>query len=106
MLAGVAAGVYGFDLDALTPVAARIGPKVSEVHTPLTEIPVSAARRSSSTAPSRSRPSRTRPSARREFERDPSRQDVARAAGSAAYAAPTEVSEPESVASAVPSYPL
>jgi hypothetical protein len=41
MLAGVAAGVYGFDLDALTPVAERIGPKVSEVHTPLTEMPVS-----------------------------------------------------------------
>jgi predicted TIM-barrel fold metal-dependent hydrolase len=41
MLAGVAARVYGFDLDALTPVAARIGPSVREVHTPLTERPVS-----------------------------------------------------------------
>jgi predicted TIM-barrel fold metal-dependent hydrolase len=41
MLGGVAAGVYGFDLDALTPVAARIGPKVADVHTPLTERPVS-----------------------------------------------------------------
>jgi predicted TIM-barrel fold metal-dependent hydrolase len=35
MLAGVAAGVYGFDLDALTPVARRIGPLLSDVHTPL-----------------------------------------------------------------------
>jgi predicted TIM-barrel fold metal-dependent hydrolase len=41
MLAGVAAGVYGFDLDALTPVAARVGPKVADVHTPLDELPVS-----------------------------------------------------------------
>ena len=40
MLAGVAAGVYDFDLDALTPVAARVGPKVADVHTPLTELPV------------------------------------------------------------------
>jgi predicted TIM-barrel fold metal-dependent hydrolase len=41
MLAGVAAGVYGFDLEALTPVAGRIGPLVSEVHTPLDVMPES-----------------------------------------------------------------
>jgi predicted TIM-barrel fold metal-dependent hydrolase len=35
MLAGVAAEVYGFPLDALTPVAARIGPRVADVHRPL-----------------------------------------------------------------------
>jgi len=40
MLAGVAAGVYHFDLPALTPIAARVGPAVSEVHTPLDELPV------------------------------------------------------------------
>ncbi len=39
MLAGTAADVYGFDLDALTPVAARVGPRVDVVHTPLTEVP-------------------------------------------------------------------
>ena len=39
MLAGNAAEIYGFDLDALTPVAARIGPPVAEVHTPLDTLP-------------------------------------------------------------------
>ncbi len=37
MLAGVAADVYGFDVDALTPTAQRIGPPVSEVHKRLLE---------------------------------------------------------------------
>lgn len=41
MLAGTAASVYGFDVEALTPIAARIGPLVSEVHTPLTGPPPS-----------------------------------------------------------------
>jgi hypothetical protein len=41
MLAGVAAQVYGFDLAALTPVARRIGPVVSEVHTALDVVPQS-----------------------------------------------------------------
>jgi predicted TIM-barrel fold metal-dependent hydrolase len=36
MLAGNIAGLYGFDLDALVPVAKRIGPKVADVHTPVT----------------------------------------------------------------------
>ena len=39
MLAGIAAGVYGFDLDALTAVAQRVGPRVDDVRTPLTEVP-------------------------------------------------------------------
>jgi predicted TIM-barrel fold metal-dependent hydrolase len=34
-----AAEVYGFDLDALAPVAARVGPTVAEVAVPLDEIP-------------------------------------------------------------------
>jgi predicted TIM-barrel fold metal-dependent hydrolase len=34
-----AASVYGFDLAALAPVAARIGPTVAEVHTPLDAYP-------------------------------------------------------------------
>jgi predicted TIM-barrel fold metal-dependent hydrolase len=34
-----AAEVYGFDLDALAPVAARVGPSVEEVAVPLDEIP-------------------------------------------------------------------
>jgi hypothetical protein len=42
MLAGVAAEVYGFDLDALTTVASHIGPIVADVHTPLAEMPPSA----------------------------------------------------------------
>jgi hypothetical protein len=41
MLAGTAAGLYGFDLDALTPVAARVGPPVELVHTELHEPPTS-----------------------------------------------------------------
>jgi predicted TIM-barrel fold metal-dependent hydrolase len=32
MLAGVAGEVYGFDLQKLTPVAARVGPRVDDVH--------------------------------------------------------------------------
>jgi predicted TIM-barrel fold metal-dependent hydrolase len=35
ILAGNAAKVYGFDLEALTPIAEKIGPSVSETHTPL-----------------------------------------------------------------------
>ena len=34
-----AAEVYGFDLDALAPVAERVGPTVGEVAVPLEEIP-------------------------------------------------------------------
>ncbi len=41
MLAGTAADVYRFDAPALAPIAARIGPPVELVHTPLTELPVS-----------------------------------------------------------------
>lgn len=37
ILAGNAARVYGFDLDALTPVAAEIGPRLEDVHQPLGE---------------------------------------------------------------------
>jgi len=36
MLAANAADVYGFDLDALTPIGDRIGPTVGEVAVPLT----------------------------------------------------------------------
>lgn len=32
MLAGTAAGVYGFDLERLAPVAGRVGPLVADVH--------------------------------------------------------------------------
>jgi predicted TIM-barrel fold metal-dependent hydrolase len=35
MLAGNAARLYGFDLDALVPIAEQVGPLVSEVHTPI-----------------------------------------------------------------------
>ena len=35
ILAGNAARLYGFDLDALAPVAAQIGPSVTEIHQPL-----------------------------------------------------------------------
>ena len=35
MLADNAAAVYGFDLDALRPMAAEIGPLVSDVDVPL-----------------------------------------------------------------------
>jgi hypothetical protein len=34
-----AADVYGFDLDALRPAAARFGPTVAEIAEPLTELP-------------------------------------------------------------------
>ena len=39
LLAGTAADVYRFDLDALTPVAARIGPPAGDVHTRLAAVP-------------------------------------------------------------------
>lgn len=39
MLAGNAAKMYDFDLDALAPLAARIGPRVDEVAQPIDEIP-------------------------------------------------------------------
>jgi len=32
MMGGTAAKVYGFDLDALTPIAAEIGPTLEEIH--------------------------------------------------------------------------
>jgi predicted TIM-barrel fold metal-dependent hydrolase len=46
MVGGNAAALYGFDLDALAPVAARVGPAVDEVAVPLPpdEIPDEAAR--------------------------------------------------------------
>ncbi len=40
MLGGNAARLYGFDLDALAPIAAAIGPRVDEVATRLEEPPV------------------------------------------------------------------
>jgi hypothetical protein len=42
MLAGNAAAVYGFDLDALALIAARVGPTVAEVARPLDEMPAGA----------------------------------------------------------------
>jgi predicted TIM-barrel fold metal-dependent hydrolase len=39
MLAGNAAKMYDFDLDALAPLAARIGPRVEDVAQPIDEIP-------------------------------------------------------------------
>lgn len=39
LLAGTAADLYKFDLDALTPIAARIGPPVDQVHRPLDNVP-------------------------------------------------------------------
>jgi predicted TIM-barrel fold metal-dependent hydrolase len=39
MVGGNAARVYGFDLDALDPVAARVGPSVTEVAVPLDRVP-------------------------------------------------------------------
>jgi len=39
MLAGTAAELYGFDLAKLAPIAAKYGPKVSEVAQRLTELP-------------------------------------------------------------------
>jgi predicted TIM-barrel fold metal-dependent hydrolase len=41
LLAGTAAALYHFDLEALTPLAQVIGPPVSLVHTHLLDIPVS-----------------------------------------------------------------
>ena len=40
MLAGVASNVYAFDMHALAEVASRIGPRVADVHTPLSVVPV------------------------------------------------------------------
>ncbi|HUR77097.1 MAG TPA: amidohydrolase family protein [Acidimicrobiales bacterium] len=42
MLGGVAAGVYGFDLDHLEPIAAQCGPLVSEVAAGLETVPAGA----------------------------------------------------------------
>jgi predicted TIM-barrel fold metal-dependent hydrolase len=42
MLGGNAAKVYGFDLEALAPLAARIGPTVAEVADPLDAVPAGA----------------------------------------------------------------
>ncbi len=42
ILGATAADVYGFDLEALAPVAARYGPTVGEIAAPLTEIPAAA----------------------------------------------------------------
>ncbi|MGZ4754383.1 MAG: amidohydrolase family protein, partial [Acidimicrobiia bacterium] len=39
ILAGSAAKLYGFDLDALAPLAAKVGPSVAELAQPLTELP-------------------------------------------------------------------
>ena len=41
MLTDVAADLYNFDTEALAPIAARIGPPIAEVHTPLEELPAS-----------------------------------------------------------------
>jgi predicted TIM-barrel fold metal-dependent hydrolase len=42
MLAGNAARLYGFDLEALTPIAERVGPTVAEMHVPLDKVPADA----------------------------------------------------------------
>ncbi|HUF99813.1 MAG TPA: amidohydrolase family protein, partial [Ilumatobacter sp.] len=39
LLAGNAAKLYDFDLDALLPLAAKLGPTVDELAQPLTELP-------------------------------------------------------------------
>ena len=39
MLAGNAAALYRFDLEALAPIAARVGPTVDEIDRPLETIP-------------------------------------------------------------------
>jgi hypothetical protein len=39
MLGENAARLYGFDLEALAPIATAIGPTVAEVAQPLTEVP-------------------------------------------------------------------
>ena len=36
------AELYGFDVDALAPVAERIGPTVAEIAQPVTELPAEA----------------------------------------------------------------
>jgi predicted TIM-barrel fold metal-dependent hydrolase len=41
ILSGTAAAIYHFDVDALVPIAQRVGPPVAEVHVPLTELPPS-----------------------------------------------------------------
>jgi hypothetical protein len=33
------ARIYGFDVDALAPIAAKVGPTVAEVRVPLDEVP-------------------------------------------------------------------
>jgi hypothetical protein len=40
MVGGTAARVYGFDLDALAPLAAAVGPEVEDVARPLASIPL------------------------------------------------------------------
>ena len=42
VLAGNAAAVYGFDLEALAPIAARVGPTVEEIAVPLESVPADA----------------------------------------------------------------
>ena len=42
VLAGNAAAVYGFDLDALAPLAETVGPTVAELAEPLTAVPADA----------------------------------------------------------------
>jgi hypothetical protein len=42
VLGGNAAAVYGFDLDALAPLADTVGPTVAELAEPLVEIPADA----------------------------------------------------------------
>jgi hypothetical protein len=39
ILAGNAAALYDFDLDALAPIAEKVGPTVAEIAQPLTELP-------------------------------------------------------------------
>ena len=39
ILAANAAALYGFDLDALAPLAAQVGPTVAELAEPLRELP-------------------------------------------------------------------
>jgi hypothetical protein len=39
MLGGNAARVYGFDLEELSAVAARVGPQVDAVNVPLQQVP-------------------------------------------------------------------
>jgi len=42
LVAANAAALYGFDLDALAPIAERVGPTVAQVATPLGELPADA----------------------------------------------------------------